>query len=51
MEWNVVLGHELKVLDGCDVGAGEPPLTPLFGVVGRDGDVPNRGVEPYVKDL
>jgi hypothetical protein len=48
MERNVVFSHKLNQFH---VVRRLPPLLPFGGVVGRDGDVPNRSIKPHIKYL
>ena len=48
MERNVILAHKLIQLNIRGI---LPPLGPFFGVAGGDGDIANRGIEPYIEYL
>ena len=65
VKWNIVLGHELKQLHLDNAGSLSvrdasfsayfirlfPPQFPIIGIVCRDGDVPNGGIEPDIEYL
>ena len=48
VEGDVILPHELVKLDILRV---LPPLLPLLGVSGSDGDIADWSVKPHIEDL
>lgn len=48
MEWNVVLSHELEVVD-FDIVLWLPPLSPFLRVSAGDWNVSENRIEPHVK--
>ena len=48
VEGNIVLGHELPVLNLLGI---LPPQLPVARVLGRDTDVPDRSIKPHIEYL